>query len=68
MFDKVLNMSLGSTDTQDSFVTSPLETSSEPYETSKLERFANIILTLQCPKNFGQLLRVELGFDFKFGS
>ena len=59
-------MSLGSTDIQDSFATSLLETYSEPYETSKLERFAR--LTLQCPKNFGQLLGVELGFDFKFGS
>ena len=43
MFDKVLNMSLGSTDIQDSFATSFLETYSEPYETSKLERFANIM-------------------------
>ena len=43
MFDKVLNMSLGSTDIQDSFATSLLETYSEPYETSKLERFANIM-------------------------
>ena len=39
MFDKVLNMSLGSTDVQDSFLTPLSETYSEPYETSNLERF-----------------------------